>query len=158
MTLETFNKQSHCSKLSIFFTEERQKKKERNKLCIRNWKEQFLCFPAHKLAPVVHLFSVKGEGRSERKTRPKQNCKSRGFGPWNGGVHSELREPLHTPSSLSPVSTPPLPGVGVAVVRLVPLQLQNRGGRKRPAFLVSCSLNAEVIASPAPPPSCSRRR
>ena len=27
LTLETFNKQSHCSKLSIFFTEERQKRK-----------------------------------------------------------------------------------------------------------------------------------
>ena len=134
LTLETFNKQSHCSKLSIFFTEERQKKrKENDKTLYQELKEQCLCFPAHKLAPVVHLFSVKGEGRSERKTRPKQNCKSRGFGPWNGGVHSELREPLHTPSSLSPVSTPPLPGVGVAVVRLLPLQNAPRPRRKKAA-------------------------
>ena len=52
---------------------------------------------------------------------------------WNGGVHSELREPLHTPSSLSPVSTPPLPGVGVAVVRLLPLQNAPRPRRKKAA-------------------------
>jgi hypothetical protein len=105
LTIETFNKQSHCSKLSIFLLLRNERNKDRNKQNLnQDLKEQFLCFPARKLAP--HLFSVKDEERSERKTRPKQNCKSRVFGPWRGPFRVEresvfLRPAAH--SSLSPL-------------------------------------------------------
>jgi hypothetical protein len=139
LTIETFNKQSHCSKLSIFLLLRNERNKDRNKQNLnQDLKEQFLCFPARKLAPagqskVVHLFSVKDEERSERKTRPKQNCKSRVFGPWRGPFRVERVCVPPPRCTLQSLSTPPLPGAGVAVARLVPLQNAPRPRRKKAA-------------------------
>ena len=148
-----------------FFLLRSDRKERENKVCIRNSRSSFCVFPhtRSQAGPGSPLVFCQRRREIREKDASKAKLQKQGFWAmeWRGPFRVE-RAAAHSIQPLSslqsPVSTPPLPGVGVAVVRLVPLQLQNRGGRKRPAFLVSCSLNAEVIASPAPPPSCSRRR
>jgi len=69
LILETFNKQSHCSKLSIFLLRSDRKRKKEINFVSGTGRSSFCVFQ-HTSWPlqskVVHLFSVKDEERERR--------------------------------------------------------------------------------------------